>query len=125
MTTAVDDGSGGRRQQSMAAADDAGKTVADDGTVSCLHGRGGQRQWTMVVMGVGGSIDLFHLFFTLLLLALLYFIVGKAREICKHFQELSTKSSRKSCLSCYRTCSSLKKVYSLSFIEIQRIEVFG
>jgi hypothetical protein len=29
---------------------------------------GGQRQWTMVLMGVGGGIDLFHLFFTLLLL---------------------------------------------------------
>ena len=66
---------------------------------------GGRRQWTMVVMGVGGGIDLFHLFITLLLLALLYFIVGEAWEICEHFQELSTKSSRKSCLSCYLTRS--------------------
>jgi hypothetical protein len=41
MTTAVDDGGGGRQQQSTVAADDAGKMVADDGTVSCLHGRGG------------------------------------------------------------------------------------
>ncbi len=59
----------------------------------------------MVVMGVGGGIDLFHLFITLLLLALLFYIVGKDWEICKHFQELSTMSSRKSCLSCYLTCS--------------------
>ncbi len=58
----------------------------------------------MVVMGVGGGIDLFHLFITLLL-ALSYFIVGEDREICKHFQELSTKSSRKSCLSFYLTRS--------------------
>jgi hypothetical protein len=39
---------------------------------------GGRRQWTIVVMGVGGSIDLLHLFFTLLLLALSYFFVGEA-----------------------------------------------
>ncbi len=41
MTMAVDDGGGGRQQQLMAAVDDAGKMVADDGIVSCLHGRGG------------------------------------------------------------------------------------
>ena len=66
---------------------------------------GGQWQWTMVIIGVGGGIDLFHLFITLLLLALSYFIVGEDWEICEHFQELSTNSSRKSCLSCYLTRS--------------------
>ncbi len=102
----MDNGGGGRQRQLTIAADDAGKMVADDGTISCLHGRrGGQRQWTMVVMGVGCGIDLFHLFITLLLLALSYFIVSKDWKICKHFQELSTMSSRKSCLSCYLTRS--------------------
>ncbi len=37
----VDNGGGRRRRQLTVAADDAGKMVADDGIISCLHGRGG------------------------------------------------------------------------------------
>ncbi len=42
----------------MVAADDAGKMVADDGTISCLHGRGGA---TAVDDGRNGS-GMWHCF---------------------------------------------------------------
>ena len=71
---------------STAAVDGGGLRLSTAPFLAFMAG-GGRRQWTMAVMGVGGGSNLFHLFFTLLLLlALLYFIVGEAREIWEHFQ---------------------------------------